>query len=481
MDETLLGKVTEEFARTLTGRRLHRVLQTGPAGIIFDFKRRDGLWLIASIDPANLTLHLSARPDRAEKSDSRSAQRADTSFAMLAKKHIVDARLVEVAKVPGDRIVHLKFQRDEASEPASLVIMLTGRSADAIIIEGNTLVASLRKRSYDLQSLAKAVPISFALSLDDSRNEDEATSNAAEAQRYAESEEKLGFDREQSALRSVVEKRLRKSETLKAKLVADRDRFLASESHQRYGELLLANLHQIRTDGDSFVVVNFYDSAGNDTVIPKAGKADARDAAEHYFKLARRARSGIKAISERLTTVDNEIAHARDQLQRVKDATNLEDLSQAESDRPGLGRRDARAKVGASHLAPDTPARIPGVRRYRTSEGHEILVGRSDTDNDNLTFRIAKSQDLWFHAADYPGSHVVLRNPGRSELPQVAIQKAARFAAKFSHARNDSRVAVNYCEKKFVSKLKRAPAGQVRLSSFKTILVEPGEPAERIY
>ncbi len=124
--------------------------------------------------------------------------------------------------------------------------------------------------------------------------------------------------------------------------------------------------------------------------------------------------------------------------------------------------------------------KISGVRRYRTSEGFEILVGRSDQDNDNLTFRVAKSHDLWFHAADYPGSHVVLRNPHRSLPPPGAIQKAAQIAAKFSHARHDSKVAVNYCEKKFVTKLKRAAPGQVRLSSFKTILVEPGEPAERI-
>lgn len=94
--------------------------------------------------------------------------------------------------------------------------------------------------------------------------------------------------------------------------------------------------------------------------------------------------------------------------------------------------------------------------------------------------RIAKSYDIWFHAADYPGSHVVLRNPQRKEVPARAIAEAAQLAAKFSQAKGGPKVAVNYCEKKFVSKPKGFAPGQVRLSSFKTILVEPAEAGERI-
>src|SRR5262249_42113103 len=107
--------------------------------------------------------------------------------------------------------------------------------------------------------------------------------------------------------------------------------------------------------------------------------------------------------------------------------------------------------------------KIPGVRRYRSSDGYEILVGRADRDNDYLTFRVAKSLDLWFHAADYPGSHVVLRNPQRKPVPPRAITEAAQLAAKFSQARASDRVAVNYCERKFVSKMKGFAPGQVRL------------------
>jgi predicted ribosome quality control (RQC) complex YloA/Tae2 family protein len=77
------------------------------------------------------------------------------------------------------------------------------------------------------------------------------------------------------------------------------------------------------------------------------------------------------------------------------------------------------------------------------------------------------------HAADYPGSHVVVRNPNRQEIPPKTLIEAAQIAAFYSHAREQPKVAVHYTPKKFVNKPKGAVAGLVSLSSFKTILVEP--------
>jgi predicted ribosome quality control (RQC) complex YloA/Tae2 family protein len=80
------------------------------------------------------------------------------------------------------------------------------------------------------------------------------------------------------------------------------------------------------------------------------------------------------------------------------------------------------------------------------------------------------------HAADYPGSHVVIRNPNRKEVPQRTLLEAAQLAAFYSQGKKQTKAAVNYTEKKFVNKPKRAAPGLVRLASFKTILVEPVFP-----
>jgi predicted ribosome quality control (RQC) complex YloA/Tae2 family protein len=115
-----------------------------------------------------------------------------------------------------------------------------------------------------------------------------------------------------------------------------------------------------------------------------------------------------------------------------------------------------------------------GARRFVSSDGIEILVGKKATDNDFLTFRLARSLDFWFHAADYPGSHVVARNPDRrSDLPAKTLLESAQLAAFYSSGKSQVKAAVNYTQKKFVNKPRGGAPGLATLSKFKTLLVEP--------
>lgn len=115
-------------------------------------------------------------------------------------------------------------------------------------------------------------------------------------------------------------------------------------------------------------------------------------------------------------------------------------------------------------------------RPYRTVnvEGYEILVGRGDEDNDHLTFEVAEPQDLWLHVAGgTPGSHVVVKNPDRGEIPREVIERAAELAAWYSKARGAPRVEVHYCRASDVSKPRGAPRGLVELRRWKSVKVKP--------
>jgi len=92
---------------------------------------------------------------------------------------------------------------------------------------------------------------------------------------------------------------------------------------------------------------------------------------------------------------------------------------------------------------------------------------------------VARSLDLWLHAADYPGSHVVVKNPNRKDVPHQTLLEAAQLAAFYSDAREQTKAAVNYTQKKFVNKPRGAAPGLVRLASFKTILVVPHVPENK--
>jgi predicted ribosome quality control (RQC) complex YloA/Tae2 family protein len=118
-------------------------------------------------------------------------------------------------------------------------------------------------------------------------------------------------------------------------------------------------------------------------------------------------------------------------------------------------------------------------RPYRTFEldGFRILVGRGERDNDYLTFEVAEPHDLWLHVGGgTAGSHVVVKNPERVEIPREVLEHAAALAAWYSKARGAPKVDVHYCRASDVKKPRGAPAGLVQLAKHKSIRVKPAAP-----
>ncbi|MBD3334275.1 MAG: DUF814 domain-containing protein [Candidatus Eisenbacteria bacterium] len=138
--------------------------------------------------------------------------------------------------------------------------------------------------------------------------------------------------------------------------------------------------------------------------------------------------------------------------------------------------RRERSATGPRRGKPSGPGFHP--RRFRLSDNWLVLVGRSNRENDLLTHRHAKSNDLWFHAQGAAGSHVVLRRGDRQDNPgKRAIEEAAAIAARYSKAQHSSKVAVIYTPKKYVRKPRKAPAGLAVCTQMKTVFVRPADEA----
>lgn len=116
-------------------------------------------------------------------------------------------------------------------------------------------------------------------------------------------------------------------------------------------------------------------------------------------------------------------------------------------------------------------------RPYKTVvvDGWEVLVGRGDAENDQLTFRVASGRDLWLHiGGGTPGSHVVVRVPeGVDDVPAPIIERAAELAAWHSKARNAGKVEVHVCRVADVSKPRGVPAGKVQIANWWRVRVYP--------
>jgi predicted ribosome quality control (RQC) complex YloA/Tae2 family protein len=116
----------------------------------------------------------------------------------------------------------------------------------------------------------------------------------------------------------------------------------------------------------------------------------------------------------------------------------------------------------------DVPTRLQ-PRRYRSSDGLEIWVGKNDDGNDRLTTRLARGKDLFFHVEGQPGSHVVLRTEGREDAPPESLLEAAELAVHFSSARNAGRIDVHVAAIKDVTKPKGAKPGLVHVHRGRTV------------
>jgi predicted ribosome quality control (RQC) complex YloA/Tae2 family protein len=131
----------------------------------------------------------------------------------------------------------------------------------------------------------------------------------------------------------------------------------------------------------------------------------------------------------------------------------------------------ARAESGAATLP---------YREYRTSGGLEIRVGRGSRANDELTFRRSRPTDVWLHARDVAGAHVILRWERPDENPPAAaIAEAAVLAALFSRARTSGTVAVDWTRRKYVRKPRKSAPGLVIPERVRTVFVEPDPALER--
>jgi len=281
------------------------------------------------------------------------------------------------------------------------------------------------------------------------------------------------------ALKQNLEREIGKRRSTLAAIEADRARFENPDRFKRYGDLILANLADARIENNRVSVIDYYDDEQSRIEIDVPEGSNLKSAAADYFARYQKARRAIAAIETRASEVSRLLEPLNKLLIKLESEPTAECLDEVSGQFDGLlgSKRRERRGQKASQSGKGTASL---GRRFKSSDGFEIVVGRNDRDNDAITFRIARPHEIWLHAADYPGSHILIRNPSREDLPHKTITEAAELAAYYSQAKGEGKAAVHYTQKKFVSKPPRAKPGLVRLSSFKTIFVEPRCTLERI-
>jgi len=470
MQQELIRRVVDELRTTLSGRFLGKIFQLTPLSFAFDFGLR-GSFLYVSVEPSSPRLYLIERRGR----DLQKASTQLTYFGQLLRARTNGCALTDVARDPLDRIVRLTFRcQNESGEIhfRRLIIQLTGRTANLFLVdELNRIIAVLRGQpSGEIYSPPPAPE----------HRSEESVSISGSPSAYADAhfteiDTARAFDSRAATARARLRASIQRQRKLKQHLGQDLIGHGDPEEHKKVGDLLLANVATAVREGKKILLIDYYSDGTPQIEFELDENTSLQDEAARRFRLYTKAKHAREEIAGRLANVDREIeqletrAQALDRIIQDRDTAALESFDK--TPKPAIKTPQNQPAAGKS---------ISGVRRYLSTDGYEILVGRTARDNDTLTFRIANPNDLWMHAGDYPGSHVVVRNPTRKEIPHRTIIEAAQLAGKFSQASEDAKVVIHYTHRKFLSKPKGAAPGLVRLSRFRSITVEPKEAVNRL-
>lgn len=477
MEDKFIDKIVAEVHEAAVGRRVGRIIPLGRDRLAIDLRSGDGRFLFISCEPSSPRLYLIERRLR----DLEKAAANPTPFVQLIRSRLIGAAVRTVERLPNERVV--MFQLDAADELGrsssfSLVAQLTGRSANILLLDENGLIIESMRETrgrgqqkgdryapptrpaspspHDLERPQLDLPAGTSVSayLDEAyleRAENERLRSLAAAAH--------------ASVNAEIKKRRRLMDRLNADLAAHGD----AEKWKHLGDVLLANAFNIERRNGAFLAVDHFDENAPTIEIEADDNDTPTQTAEKYFRRYAKARNARVEISRRLDELAEELLKLEEKAELVRQAEAdgddilLRELGPRANDTEPATRR--KKKRGGENAG--------GYRTFISSDGFEVLVGKRSTDNDMLTFRVARSGDTWLHAADYPGSHVVIRNAAKKEIPSRTLIEAAEIAAFYSDARQQPKAAVNYTLRKFVNKPRGSGPGLVSLSKFKTVLVQP--------
>jgi predicted ribosome quality control (RQC) complex YloA/Tae2 family protein len=231
-------------------------------------------------------------------------------------------------------------------------------------------------------------------------------------------------------------------------------------------DLLMARLHQVPRGADR---VELEDFQGGTRAIELDPSLSAAENAKSLYDRARKRSRAAERLPARARSVRAE--HRR--LEALLDA-----MEEGSADREDVARWLDRVRP-ADGRTDGSDERLP-YRAYRSSGGLEIRVGRSGRANDALTFHHSAPDDIWLHARDVAGAHVILRWPDRNQNPpRRDLLEAAILAALHSKARTSAAVPVDWTRRKYVRSPRKAPPGVVLPDRITTLFVEPDPDLEK--
>ncbi|WAG29896.1 Rqc2 family fibronectin-binding protein [Staphylococcus chromogenes] len=259
----------------------------------------------------------------------------------------------------------------------------------------------------------------------------------------------------------LVHQLLQKNQNKLSKLIDEQEGTQNKGQQQLFGELITANIYQLKTGDASLTTLNYY--TGEEVTISLDPTKSPADNAQYYYKQYNRLKTRERELKHQIALTQANIDYFENIEQQLSHITvhEIDDIRDELAEQGFIKQRKNVKKKKNAQMQ---------LQTYISTDGDIIHVGKNNKQNDYLTNKLAKKSQLWFHTKDIPGSHVVIMAESPS---QNTIEEAAMIAAYFSKAGQSGQIPVDYTEIKHVHKPSGAKPGFVTYDNQKTLYATP--------
>ena len=264
-------------------------------------------------------------------------------------------------------------------------------------------------------------------------------------------------------LLKYVDSQIKKFKKIEKNIKVDLKKNENFENYKNIGDILAANMHQIKYGMKKVTVFDFYNN--QEITINLDPLLSPNDNLNFYYNKYNKGKRTISALNSRFLDIQNEIKYFEEikmfiekendfiGIEEIENELNLTNNGNKSKNKIKLNKPKKRELLSFNY------------------KGFQIFVGRNNKENEEISFSKGQPNDIWLHIKDIPGSHVlILRN--NQELPNDVLLHAANLACEYSKAKRGDKVTVDYCERKFVKKIKNSKPGNVTYTNFHTLLIE---------
>lgn len=258
----------------------------------------------------------------------------------------------------------------------------------------------------------------------------------------------------------ILERLVKKSGLIEKQINDSKD----YDKYRVYGDLLNTYCYDIAPNSSSYECINFYNN--EKICIPLDKDLTPFKNAKKYYDTYSKKKRTVESANHELEKTNAQIEHLNSIINSIELATEEADLNDIKKELYDYGYIKNNSKTKSKKQNKENTV----YTTYTTNSGAVIYVGKNNYQNEELSFKIAKNDDWWFHAKNVGGSHVILKSPSPSDED---FEIAASIAAYYSKNRDSDKVEVDYIQKKFLKKVPKSPPGFVIYNENWSITVKP--------